>query len=419
MHEKISWRNYDGILARFISKKEIKGFRKRDVVIQPGEAVVFIRNGKVDEIVTQTRLRKMGGGFINWLSRKMQVGDEVNLLFIELRPFQLDLEAQGTCADGIQYKGAIRMVFQFDVNQVAKLLDYIYQNPIYKEKGILRKRLKLMGYETIFTKDDIVDLIETDLSKTLVPEILRNYKAADIEGNTEIPRRLQVEAQRRLRKTFDMLGLNMTSMQAVWNSELFDAINNYREQKALITAQEDVDVEAQLRTIEQQYSQHRRRVEEQLGIEETKLIHAEDMKDMQAGHELGRFDARRRKEIELEAVEDEKDMETLSKLVDIKAKMNEQKIQRFQQTELQAKQVEAQSEVEKAKASLDTYKDAQSAERDHHIKMMAEMAKMANVAQGRAPPQENAAPSGRMCPHCGTAVDPDWSACPHCAKKLK
>ena len=82
MIDKITWREYDGIVARFISKNEIKGFRKRDVVVQTGEAVVFIRNGKVEEVVTQSRLRKMGGGFVSWLSRKMNVGDVVNLLFI-------------------------------------------------------------------------------------------------------------------------------------------------------------------------------------------------------------------------------------------------------------------------------------------------------------------------------------------------
>jgi len=418
MIEKINWRNYDGILARFISQKEVRGFRKKDIVINPGEAVVYIRNGKVDEIMTQTRLRKVSGGFASWLARKLNVGDVVSLLFIELRPFQLDMNTEGVTADGIRFQGAVRLMLQFDVSQVAKLLDYIYRNPIYKEKGFIRKKLKLQGYETIFTKDDITDMIEADLARSLVPEILRNYNSADIKGNPEIPKRLQVEAQRRLRKTFEMLGLNMTGIQAVWDSRLYAAISNYREQMSLVTAQEGVQLEAALSRIEQQYAQQRKQLEEQLGIDELRQIHEEDMKDMRAGHEVSRWEGRRRKEIEIENLEDEKDMETLSNLVDLKAKMNEQKIRRYQQTELQAKQIEAQAEVEKARVDVETYKTAEERERDHHIKMMAEMAKIANVAQGRPVPGEGA-PTGRICRHCGRAVDPDWNACPFCGKKLK
>ena len=67
------WRNYDGVLAKLIPKEQIKGLIKQDIIVRPGEQIVLIRNGKIEDSLTQTRLEKMGGGFGNWLKKKINI----------------------------------------------------------------------------------------------------------------------------------------------------------------------------------------------------------------------------------------------------------------------------------------------------------------------------------------------------------
>ncbi|MCK4613348.1 MAG: zinc ribbon domain-containing protein, partial [Thermoplasmata archaeon] len=62
---------------------------------------------------------------------------------------------------------------------------------------------------------------------------------------------------------------------------------------------------------------------------------------------------------------------------------------------------------------LDTFKEAEGREREHHLKMMGEYSKVLGAGAGRP------GAGGRICPHCGRTVDLKWKVCAYCGKKLE
>ena len=63
------WRDNPNVIGHLIPEKAIHGLLKRDVAINPGEAGLLLKDGKLEDVVTQTKLKRIGGGFGNWWYR--------------------------------------------------------------------------------------------------------------------------------------------------------------------------------------------------------------------------------------------------------------------------------------------------------------------------------------------------------------
>jgi len=415
----MKWRDFEGTIARMFEKAEIKGFRKQDIILGPGETLILMEEGKINEIVTQTRLKDMGGGFKNWLGRKTGMGKDVVYLFVDTRPFEVDTVFQGNTKDYIKLNGSITVKMQINVNEASKLLNFMreYLVPKYKEKGIFRKREVFDGFDTqgrSLTKETINEKILKEMSAKVITPVIGRHDAAELHGDTVVVKDLQTEAMIQLRKTLGMWGILLQDLYARFGETDFDRTQEFVTQ---------IDLEAQ-RKDAIFAAEHIKDSERRGELYKTQVTKAEEAKDIAFGKSRERRWQEDVDRIEKERIEDEQDMKTLEKMIGLKDQMKAQKIKEFQEIDLKAKELDKQKEVElakidaeKAKHNLETFKDAQELERDHHVKMMDSYGKTIGAAAGAGGTSKSGVGT-RICIHCGMTIQTDWKACPHCGKKL-
>ena len=122
------WRDRQDIIARLLDEHDIPGILKRDVVLNPGEAAMVIVKGKIQDVVTQTELKKIGGGFINWLKRVFDVESWVQLLFMVTTPIQCEIPLSYTTKDYHPMKGTAVIRFQMATSDAAKIINLIQRD---------------------------------------------------------------------------------------------------------------------------------------------------------------------------------------------------------------------------------------------------------------------------------------------------
>lgn len=411
----MKWRDFEGTIARMFEKEDIKGFRKQDIILGPGETLILLEEGKINEIVTQTRLKNMGGGFKNWLARKTGAGKDVVYLFVDTRPFEVDAAFQGSTKDFIKINGTITVKMQINTNDAMKLLNFMreYIVPRYKEKGIFRKRQVFDGFDTegrSLTKEDINNKIIKEMRAKVFEPVIGRHDASEFHGDSMVVKDLQTEAMVQLRKTLGMWGILLQDLYAGFGETDHTRTREFVTQIGLEAQRKDAIFNAQY------VKDSERRGE----LYKTQVMKAEEAKDIAFGKSRERRWAEQTDQLEKEKIEDEQDMRTLEKMVDLKARMKEQKIKEFQEKDLKTKELDnlkeielAKVEVEKAKYNMETYKDAEEREREHQATMMDKFSKFVGSGSGSA----GVDAKERICMNCGMKIQAEWKACPRCGKK--
>ncbi len=420
----MKWRDFEGTVARIFEKADIKGFWKQDIVLGPGEALVLMEEGKINEIVTQTRLKDMGGGFKNWLARKSGMGKDVVYLFVDTRPFEVDAPFSGATKDYNNIDGTITVKMQINTNDASKLLNFMreYIVPMYKEKGIFRKKQVFNGFETegsSLTKQDIIEKLMKEMSAKVFQPVIARHNASEFHGDTIVSKDLQTEAMVQLRKTLGLWGILLQDLYAGFGKTDHDKTQEFATQIDLESQRKDAIFKAEY------IKDSERRGE----LHKTQVLKAEEAKDITFGKARERRWSESMDHLEKEKIEDEQDMKTLEKMIGLKEKMKDQKIREFNEKDLKLKELDNQKEIElakieaeKAKYNMDTYTNAEERERDHQVKMTDSFSKFVGTGTPAGPGGSGSGGSGeakdRICLHCGMKIQSGWKACPHCGKKV-
>ena len=375
------WRETNNILAKLVDKRDIRGYATKDLILDPGEAAVMIVDGRIEDTLTQTRLKKVGGGWKGWMGRKLKVGKDIKLLLVDAKPFTLQLPVRSITSDHIEARGKATVELQLDLNEASKIVGMIREKPVYVTKGLLRKRQEVSDYVMLLTKEHLQERLGTEIAAKVFATVMGQFAAGQIrEAATQ--GRLDTAAQIEMRKTLGLWGLSLQNIYVNWDLTDFD---RFKAEKA----SEEMVLDHKLET----------------AAKVTQAEREQKWKDQQM-------------RLEIEKREDSQDATQLAELIKLKGQMKEQKIREFKETELAKTQVLAGRDVEVAKHSLDGYKDAQAVERSHSLNMMGEMAKIFSGQQGANVPQahhgEAKPDAGTKCSHCGAAVKPNWKACPEC-----
>ncbi len=372
------WRDTNDILAKLVDKRDIRGYATKDLILDPGEAAVLIVDGRIEDTLTQTRLKRVGGGWKGWLGRKLNVGKDTKLLLVDAKPFTMELSVKSITSDHIEAAGKATVEMQFDLNEAHRIVGMIREKPIYVTKGLFRKHQEVSKYVMLLTKENLHTRLGTEISAKVFDTVMGQFAAAQIrEAATQ--GRLDTAAQIEMRKTLGLWGLTLQNIYVNWDLTAFD---KFKAQQATSDMTQTHKLEQAARVTDAEREQK--------------------WKDQQM-------------RLEIEKQEDAQDAAQLGELMKLKGQMKEQKIQEYQETELAKTRVEANRDVEMSKHSLEGYKDAQATERAHSLNMMGEMSKIISGQQGASVPQsQHKPPSGPTCNHCGAAIKPKWKACPEC-----
>ncbi len=327
------WReNPDEELAKIFKRSELSTFWTTNIslIIEPGETLVWIRDGQIEEIVTQTRLNNVAGGFRNWIATKSS-GKDIQMLIIDNKPFEIVIGADGYTKDDIEQTGVAKLTLRLNHEQANRLVGVLKEKAVKATKGFFRKKEVITGYETKLTRTDIEQMMAAEARAKVFGPVIKNFESTDF-GSRQLVGKVETAAQIELRKTLELWGS--------WKSEKAPSI---WEEKA--------------------------RRESEL----TETIHSEDISDIRADSSRGRRKKDSELESEIRARESDQDMGELSQMMKMKEQINQQKIERNKSeadSGIELEKVKAGAQVESSKYNLETYKDAQATESEKMLRMM-------------------------------------------------
>ena len=378
-----NWRDEidDGVLAWRVPKVEKLGWIKKrkikEFILSPNDAVVILREGKVEDVLTQTHVKKLAG--------YMDKGAYYEFLFMTVAPVEMQFGFDAITRDNEKVEAKASMLFQFNLGTAQKLL------PLVESKRTIEKR-------------DVWQILHERLGQNVVHPSIKQYPVSEIRGNVGLQKKMQTQAMVELRKSLEM-----------WSMELVDFIMSWdmREYEAMLTRQRQVQRQSRER-IAREDAVH----EEWMALQRRKKDWEVGEVDIDEARKSTRHDAelgRQKSQWELEM---EQDKAELDMAFQAKAKLDELKQQRLHhQTDLeirkyQATDLESQKvDVEKEKHKLETYKDAEAEVRQTQLDMMKAMA---GVMSGK-----DVGGGGRNCVKCGRTVQEEFKICPFCGHKLK
>lgn len=471
------WRNYDGILAKLIPKEQIKGLIKQDIVIRPGEQVVIIRNGKIEDTLTQTRLEKMGGGFGNWLKKKVGFGEDLELLFVDITETDIELSIDEYSKEHDKVEGTCTLRVRIDPTKAVKLIGlmktFAHQEPDEKKaadqplaKKLWKKKKTLFGRVTedwyatmILESSDLAVKIEEELRSKVLSEKISSYSSEDVKRNPEVRERIEQGISVELRKTFEMWGLTLLNFYTTLEAGAHEELEQYRRDKNIAIEKADIDslpsFMEEIRGIDREHHKRKLNLEHAFELRRMNLLNDHDLEDIKQERDLSRqkelleFKAQKRETTDWrEHVQDMKEMfgePYLEKygvpgVLDIKERMEQWKraraehdvdmdIKKYQGIQLASQQVQAdvekekaRMEAEKAKYNLETYERGIDKEQKRMNNTLDKSAQMMQSAKQNVPKtfvQGSSEPSTRVDIKDNQSDDTITATCPNCNQAVQ
>ena len=142
MASKYRWRDSPDILARLVDANNINTWKAQEVVIKPNEAVAFIVDGRIGDIITEKIISNIGGGFARFLGEKMGVtAKDRRLLFAMTGPADISVPFEANMSSGQNVSGFVNVRVQIRTDDVPKLINYFTNNPPQLNRKTLAKIL--------------------------------------------------------------------------------------------------------------------------------------------------------------------------------------------------------------------------------------------------------------------------------------
>lgn len=466
------------VVAQYLTRQEINansGMLKQ-VAIGPDEAAVLVRNGKVEETLTQDKLKKFSGGFVNWAAQKLGGGEDVRVLFVLTSPIDLKIPFGGESVyalggsapaanAGRSYErlltrdqrpavGVITLRFNFDVANAVKVMNFLRTNPPFPGQPA-----------NVLTRSDLGRRFHDELISNVLNSIVRSHSYSDLSGNLDVKGEIDASLLSYCRKTFDTFGITLSQAFAAFDPTQFDRVQELAGHLELEERVKDIrwsstagDARraAELEKSRDQYAadmtaqkwRNTKMIAElQESVTDVHVEAARSREQKRADDALARRRAEADEQLRAEGVRkaresDEKDRESERDMAELNAvaKVQGEARQARGQIELQSQTIRANAEVERAKyqsqaaaSNVETFKAGLDTALQHSEKMASIQSQMmasakpnvpTTLVQGGSGSSEvlvgaaGKAGGGASCPTCGEPVKKTWKVCPDCGASL-
>lgn len=164
------WRDNPSIVARLVNTKKVQTISNQETVLKPNEACALIVDGKIGDIITETLVKNLAGGFTRWAGDKLSVtAKDRRLLFAMTGPMDYWIPFKGNLANGEQVFGNASLRMRIDLENVPKLLNYFSNNT------------------STLTRDDVIRVISTEFrSRVISPMISSCESIAGLRSSTTL-----------------------------------------------------------------------------------------------------------------------------------------------------------------------------------------------------------------------------------------
>ena len=394
------WRDSPDTIARLINANEIQTVSTQQVLLKPNEACAMIVDGRIGDILTETLLKNMAGGFSRWIGDKMGVtASDRRLLFAMTGPMDYWIPFEGQLADGEAVKGFANLRMRMNLEDVPKLLNFFANN------------------SPVLNRDGLISIIASEVNARVVTPCLASCAtAADLRAGSFLDR-FEMTAESGMRNLLSNLGFTLLKAFPITNPTDMELVMKHRASVQAKTAGTQANVEAQLAhysqtetltlaRIEMETNVARARAQGKVTIEletELKELRAQEARwNAERTHERGKMEMRN----------EEADAKT-KRAMDMFAGVQDRKAERIaSQQNFQNQRMEQQNDLQTKMMEMAANNGALTPE------VMQEFLKQ-QTAQKAV--DSSGAPNPNMAQQtcaCGTSLSPGWNACPSCGSPI-
>ena len=300
------WRDHPGIIAKLVPKTVIHGFLKQDVIIGPGEAVILIRNGVIEDVLTETRIEKVGGGFGNWIARSLGVGEDIQLLFLITTVSELEIGIRVTSKDYEEVRGICTLRIQLTPQNAVKILNLTKNTSILTHAYLERK-------------------IEAELIARVFSNRVAKYNIEELYGNIDTQKDIETTALLEMRKSFELWGINLISLYTNWERRAYDELMNYKREMSRIEKMKDADHIVAMNELRRNHDM--RKQQWNIAIDDTDA--GEKIKDIHVEGQIIRNEKLFESKLSMENEEFKSDMKEALEALSLKEELQRQKMERL------------------------------------------------------------------------------------------
>ncbi len=235
MPEMKHWReDPEEELARLIQTNELTDFWTSNIhtVVEPGESAVIIKDGNIEEVLTQQRISNLAGGFGNWLGKKLTNQEKFDILMVDNKPFRIEIGIEGMSMDDVAQTGTAKLMLRLDHEHSNKIIGVLREKAIKVQKGFFRKRTVVEGFETVLTRSSIEQMLAEEARAKVFRKVINKYHAKDLGNNAEVDDDISTSLKIELRKTLDLWGMNIEDAFVNWST---NAYQSWKAQRAPTT----------------------------------------------------------------------------------------------------------------------------------------------------------------------------------------
>ena len=385
MPEMKHWReDPEEELARLIPTNELTDFWTSNIhtVVEPGETAVLIKDGNIEEVLTQQRISNIAGGFGNWLSQKLEAKEKFDILMVDNKPFRIEIGVEGMSADDVAQAGTAKLMLRLNHENSNRIIGVLREKAIKVKKGFFRKRTVVEGFETFLTRSSIEQMLAEEARAKVFRKVINKYNAKDLGNNAEVDEDVSTSLKIELRKTLDMWGMNIEDAYVNWSP---NAYQSWKAQRAPTTwlkrAQfEDKEADAALDFEFDKKRMARDSQREDLDFEASKKRKARGGEEEDIDFEL----AKKRKIRERELRKMERDFEDDDQFSDLSKKQKQLAIRKqiaLEEARMEAELAEMKAGSSVKVQSIESQGDAAELEKLIGVKQKMSDQKMARKGQ--------------------------------------
>ncbi len=392
------------VIAQLVDRNDLENFDD-EAVVQPGEVAVVLRNGRVEEIVTQTKLSSGNGGINSWIRAMLSSisgGDSFAIMFVNTTPIKLGFPVLGTSADYEEIKGKCEVQVQILPENALKLLGLMRSAKAESERRkkklglVFKKEVEVdVSVGRVLRKDDLEDHVRLELLSSVIAVQLARYRAADFRGNLEMQKEMETAIAVEMRTTFERWGITLLRVRSTWTDIGYDEMMNYKRRVWQWSENVGAYKDAKLEHMRLEHELAKREIDYEIDLEfykpiaqmemERRLLSLKNKRDMEAREaELGirklELDAKLTEEREKAKFLDER--RRIRQSHDFAARREESAIDRAElDSALKAKHAINEMKIKRLKVPEIGIYDATCAKTNHII---VEKKADAVIANGRA-----------------------------------
>ncbi len=223
------WRDSPDIVARLVNADKIQTLATQQVLLKPNEACALIVDGRIGDVLTETLLKSMAGGFSRWLGDKLGVtANDRRLLFAMTGPMDYWIPFEGQIADGEKVTGFANLRLRMDLENVPKLLNYFANN------------------NPTLTRDGLIQIIADEVKARVVTPSLASCENAAGLRDASFLERFEMSAESGMRNLLSNLGFTLLKAFPITNPTDMELVQRHRAAVQAKISGDEANVEVQL-----------------------------------------------------------------------------------------------------------------------------------------------------------------------------